>query len=82
MDLEHCYLAKMTVTLKEVVPAGVITGEDVIKLLDFAKRKGFALPAVNCTSSTTVNAALEAAQANNSPLIIQFSNGNFSLFSR
>ena len=63
------------VKLKDVVPSGVITGDDVIKLLEFAKKKGFALPSVNCTSSSTVNATLEAARANNSPVIIQFSQG-------
>jgi len=70
----------MTVKLKDVIPTGVITGDDVMKLLQFAKRKGFALPAVNCTSSSTVNATLEAAQANNSPVIIQVSNGGSTFF--
>eukprot|EP00924_Labyrinthula_sp_SR-Ha-C_P001120 maker-scaffold_7-snap-gene-14.5-mRNA-1 protein AED:0.10 eAED:0.10 QI:391/1/1/1/0.75/0.6/5/115/368 len=62
-------------TLKDIVPVGVLTGDDVMKLLDFAKSKGFAIPAVNCTSSSTVNAVLEAAREANSPVMIQFSNG-------
>lgn len=62
-------------TLKDVVPSGVITGDDVINLLRFAKEKGFALPAVNCTSSSTVNASLAAAKAAGSPLFVQFSYG-------
>jgi len=57
------------------VPIGVITGADVLKLLTHARENGYAIPAFNCTSSSTCNAALEAGKANNSPVIIQFSNG-------
>jgi len=57
------------------VPVGVITGDDVLKLLNHAKDNCYAIPAFNCTSSSTLNAALEAAKINNSPVIIQFSNG-------
>jgi fructose-bisphosphate aldolase, class II len=32
-------------------------------------------PAFNCTSTSTINAVLEAARTVNSPVIIQFSNG-------
>lgn len=35
----------------------------------------FAIPAFNCTSSSTINAVLEAAKELQSPVIIQFSNG-------
>lgn len=68
------------VKLRDVVPAGVITGGDVVKLFEFAKKAGFAIPAINCTSSSTVNAALESARENNSPLIIQFSQGGSSFY--
>merc|ERR1719498_1826487 len=44
-------------------------------LLNWARESEFALPAVNCTSSTTINAALEAAMQVNSPIVIQFSQG-------
>jgi len=54
---------------------GVVYGEDLYKLLKYAQEKGFAMPAVNCTSSSTINAALEAARDSKSPLMIQFSNG-------
>lgn len=57
------------------VPIGVITGDDVLKLLTHAKDNGYAIPAFNCTSSSTCNTVLEAAKKNNSPVIIQFSNG-------
>jgi len=57
------------------VPVGVITGDDVMKLLTHAKDNGYAIPAFNCTSSSTANAVMEAAMKNNSPVIIQASNG-------
>jgi hypothetical protein len=31
------------------VPVGVITGDDVVKLLKHAKDNGYAIPAFNCT---------------------------------
>lgn len=54
---------------------GVLTGQEVTDLLNYANDKNFALPAVNVTSSSTVNAVLETAKAVNSPVMIQFSNG-------
>ncbi|KAI8623059.1 hypothetical protein F5Y19DRAFT_482119 [Xylariaceae sp. FL1651] len=59
---------------------GVIYGEDVYKLLEYAKQTGFALPAVNVTSSSTVNATLEAAREAKSPIILQTSNGGAAFF--
>ncbi|RUA11583.1 MAG: class II fructose-bisphosphate aldolase, partial [Flavobacteriia bacterium] len=54
---------------------GVITGNDVKEIFKLAKEKNFALPAVNVTSSSTINAVLETTKALNAPVIIQFSNG-------
>ncbi|KAI1326744.1 hypothetical protein F5Y16DRAFT_373910 [Xylariaceae sp. FL0255] len=59
---------------------GVIYGEDVYKLLEYAKNNNFALPAVNVTSSSTVIATLEAAKESKSPIIIQTSNGGAAFF--
>jgi fructose-bisphosphate aldolase class II len=59
----------------DIVKPGVVLGEDVKKVFEYAKANGFAIPAVNCTSTSTINAALEAAKKVNSPIIIQFSNG-------
>lgn len=44
--------------LLDIVPAGVITGDNVRKVFAYASKHGFAIPAINCTSSSTVNAAL------------------------
>lgn len=55
-------------------------GEEVTELLNAAKAGGFALPAVNCISTSTVNATLVAAREVNSPTMIQFSNGGAQFF--
>ncbi|MBL6449769.1 class II fructose-bisphosphate aldolase [Fulvivirga sp. 29W222] len=60
--------------------AGVLTGDDVQKLFQFAKDKQFALPAVNVVGTNSVNAVMETASELNSPVIIQFSNGGASFF--
>lgn len=60
--------------------AGVITGDTAWKLLEFAKEKGFAIPAFNCTSSSTINAVLEAGKDLNRPVMIQFSEGGSAFF--
>jgi fructose-bisphosphate aldolase class II len=61
--------------LTDIVPPGVVTGDNLLKLLEHARDNGYAIPAVNCTSSSTANACLEAAAKNNSPVVIQVSNG-------
>ena len=57
------------------IKAGVATGRDVQKIHQYAKEKGFALPAVNVIGSNSINTVLETASALNAPVIIQFSNG-------
>jgi fructose-bisphosphate aldolase, class II len=55
--------------------SGVLHGQEVTDLFNYANANNFALPAVNVVSSSTINAVLETAKAVNSPVIIQFSNG-------
>ena len=55
--------------------AGVLHGDEVTELLDYANEHNFAMPAVNVIGTNTINAALECARDVNSPIIIQFSNG-------
>lgn len=57
------------------IKPGVATGDDVQNIFNYAKEKGFALPAVNVIGSNTINGVLETAASLNSPVIIQFSNG-------
>jgi len=44
-----------------MIKPGVATGDQVQAIFQLAKQKGFALPAVNVTSSSTVNAVMETA---------------------
>ncbi|MGA1978833.1 MAG: class II fructose-bisphosphate aldolase [Bacteroidales bacterium] len=59
---------------------GVITGEDVKMVFDYANEHTFALPAVNVIGTNMINAVLETSRAVNSPAIIQFSNGGAHFF--
>lgn len=59
---------------------GVLTGDEVKEVFDYANKNDFALPAVNVINTNSVNAVLETAKAVNSPVIIQFSNGGSSFF--
>lgn len=65
----------MSTKVLDVVDTGVVTGENLQKLFAVAKEEGFAIPAVNVVSTTSINAVLEAAKKVNSPVIVQFSNG-------
>jgi len=62
-------------TLIDEVGTGVITGEKVKRVFEYAKKKGFAIPAVNVTSSSSANAVMEACSALRVPCIIQVSEG-------
>ena len=57
------------------IKSGVVTGEELVRLLDFCKEEQCAMPAVNVIGSNSINAALLAAREAQSPIIIQFSNG-------
>jgi len=59
----------------DFVKPGVITGDDVQKVFQVAKENNFALPAVNCVGTDSINAVLEAAAKVKAPVIVQFSNG-------
>jgi len=54
---------------------GVLVGDEVTELLNHANANNYALPAVNCVGTNSVNAALETAREAESAVIIQFSNG-------
>jgi fructose-bisphosphate aldolase class II len=61
--------------MKNNFPKGVLTGNQVQELFQYAKQQAFALPAVNVVGSNSVNAVIETAAELNSPVISQFSNG-------
>jgi len=62
------------------IKPGVATGDQIQKIFALAKQKGFALPAVNVTNTSTVNAVMETASMMNAPVIIQFSNGGAQFY--
>ncbi|AWB84714.1 class II fructose-bisphosphate aldolase [Corynebacterium liangguodongii] len=53
----------------------IATPEVYNEMLDRAKKNGFAFPAINCTSSETINAAIKGFAEAESDGIIQFSTG-------
>lgn len=61
--------------MSQKIKSGVATGDTVQEIFQLAKEKGFALPAANVISSSTINAVIEAAKELNAPVIVQFSNG-------
>jgi|EP00979_Chaetoceros_neogracilis_P004802 hypothetical protein len=36
-------------SITDIVPPGVVTGDNLVKLLEHARDTGYAIPAVNCT---------------------------------
>ncbi len=60
------------------IKPGVATGDQVQEIFKYAKEKGFALPAVNVTGSSTINGVMETAAKLKAPVIIQCSNGGSS----
>lgn len=59
---------------------GVLWGDEVTELLNYANEQNFAIPAVNVIGTNSINAVLETARELNSPVIVQFSNGGASFF--
>jgi len=76
---DECAL-KSFPNLPESVHPGVVTGKALADLLNHAKENGYAIPAVNCVSSSSINACLEAARKNDAPIIIQFSSGGSQFY--
>lgn len=65
---------------KPKLAPGVVFGQDYIDLINWAKASKYALPAVNVTSTSTLNAALEAAANAKSDIIIQLSAGGAQFY--
>jgi fructose-bisphosphate aldolase class II len=70
----------MSTKVLDIVDVGVVTGTDLQKLFKVAKDEGFALPAVNAVSSSSITAILESAKNVNSPIIVQFSHGGAAYY--
>ena len=61
--------------LPSTVKPGVVTGQGLVDLLDYAQRKGFAIPGVNIVGTNSINACLEAAAQAGGPIMVTFSRG-------
>lgn len=61
-----------------VVNPGVLNGDEARIIFEIAKKKQFAIPAVNCIGTDSINTVLETAARVQSPVIIQFSYGGAS----
>ncbi len=70
----------MKTNISDKIKPGFIFGDDLQTIFSLAKENNFAIPAVNVVGSDSVNAAMEAAKAVNSPIIIQFSNGGSAFY--
>jgi len=62
-------------TLPKTVKPGVVTGEALKDLLNYAKEKGFAIPGVNIVGTNSINACMEAAAKYGGPVMVTFSKG-------
>lgn len=51
--------------------SGILYGDEVTNLLNYANENNFALPAVNVIGTSSINAVLETAKEVNSPVIVQ-----------
>lgn len=49
--------------LLDIVKAGVVSGDELNKVYEYAKAQGFAIPAVNVVGTDSINAVLEAAKS-------------------
>ena len=52
------------------IKPGVASGDEVQAIFTFAKEQKFALPAINVTTTSTVNAVMETAAKLISPVIL------------
>ncbi|QCI21736.1 class II fructose-bisphosphate aldolase [Buchnera aphidicola (Hyadaphis tataricae)] len=62
----------------DLIKPGVVNGNEARIIFELAKKKKFAIPAVNCIGTDSINAVLETAARVQSPVIIQFSHGGAS----
>lgn len=57
------------------VKPGVVTGQALVDLLEYAKEKEFAIPGVNIVGTSSINACMEAAAEAGGPIMVTFSRG-------
>ena len=70
----------MSTSSKTRFRPGVLYGDEVTELLNYASENEFALPAVNVVGTNSINAVMETARDMQSPVMIQLSNGGASFY--
>ncbi len=70
----------MSPSLKTRFRPGVLHGDEVTELLNYASEREFALPAVNVVGTNSINAVMETARDLQAPVMIQLSNGGASFY--
>ncbi|MEX0797967.1 MAG: class II fructose-bisphosphate aldolase [Bacteriovoracaceae bacterium] len=60
--------------------SGVLYGDELLELYNYANKNNFALPAVNVVGTNSLNAVMETAKKVKSPVIIQLSNGGAAFY--
>eukprot|EP00961_Rhodomonas_salina_P280347 3787114-Rhodomonas_salina.1 len=68
-------MAETKTALPASVKPGVVTGQALVDLLDYAKEKGFAIPGVNIVGTNSINACMAAAKEYGGPIMVTFSKG-------
>merc|ERR1719359_1514450 len=69
--MEKTTFAKMPPSVKP----GVVTGQALVDLLNYAKANEFAIPGVNIVGTNSINACMEAAAKAGGPIMVTFSRG-------
>jgi len=74
--LSSLSMAEKTATkLPASVKPGVVTGQALVDLLNYAKENKFAMPGVNIVGTNSINACMEAAAKYGGPVMVTFSKG-------
>lgn len=63
------------------VKPGVLNAQEMKIIFSLAKKNNFAIPAINCIGTDSINSVLETAAKMKSPVIIQFSYGGSAFIS-
>jgi len=77
--VDECEIKEYPALPASVHP-GVVTGDALMDLLKHAQDNKYAIPAVNCVTSSSINACLEAARKADAPIMIQFSSGGSQFY--
>jgi len=73
--IQRLGLTSLSMKMPASVKPGVVTGQALTDLLDYAKENEFAIPGVNIVGTNSINACMEAAKKYGGPIMVTFSKG-------